>query len=54
MDDAFHDSVGSVDWAVAPFRGEESAGAGGGVVVVKLHTLDHALVPTELVAFTRQ
>jgi hypothetical protein len=37
---------------VLPFEGDASAG--GVYVVVKLQTLDHRLVPRELVAFAHQ
>ena len=57
-DDAFHVIVGFVAAPVVPFAGDARTGAAGmpgaDGVVVKLETLDHALVPPEFVAFTRQ
>ena len=52
--EVFQFRVGVVDCATAPFAGVESIGAGGGLPVVKLHVLDHALVPLLFFAFTRQ
>jgi hypothetical protein len=52
--EAFQVSVGFAETPVALFAGEESVGAAGGEAVVKLHTLDQALVPAAFVAFTRQ
>ena len=51
----FQLSVGLVEIPVAPSDGEASVGAGGPPeIVVKLQTVDHALVPPVFVAFTRQ
>ena len=53
----FQFNVGLVEMPVAPFCGDDSVGAGGGlttVIVVKLHTDEYALVPAAFVALTRQ
>ena len=55
--DAFHVRVGAVDWLVAPFDGDESTGAAGGLAaeaVVKLQASDQLLVPFAFVAEARQ
>jgi len=47
--------VGEVDWLTALFNGNARYGATGvAMIVVKLHTLDHALVPPAFVALTSQ
>jgi hypothetical protein len=47
--------VNEVDWLTALFVGAASVGAPGvEMTVVKLHTLDHALVPPAFVALTSQ
>jgi hypothetical protein len=54
---AFQLSVGFVETLVAPFDGEVSVGADGGLtvaLVVKLQTVEYALVPPVFVALTRQ
>ena len=53
--EAFQLKLGLVETPVAPLAGEANAGAeSAATVVVKLHTLDQALVLPALVAFTRQ
>jgi hypothetical protein len=48
-------NVGEVDWLTALFVGAARDGAiGVATIVVKLHTLDHALVPPAFVALTSQ
>ena len=43
---AYQLNVNDVGWFVAPSDGKESTGVGGAAtIVVKLHSLDHALVP---------
>ena len=51
---AFQLNVGVSDCPVAPFTGDASVGAAGGLPVVKLHVLDHRLVPAAFFALTRQ
>ena len=42
-------------WFVAPFKGDSGVGDKGMItIVVKLFFIDHALVPPEFVALTRQ
>ena len=52
----FQFNVGLVEMRVAPFCGDASIGAGGGIAasVVKLHTAEYALIPMAFVALTRQ
>ena len=50
----FHEAVAMVDCPVAPFAGEASVGAEGGVPVVKLHVFDQLLVMKLFFAFTLQ
>jgi hypothetical protein len=56
--EAFHVRVGVRNTFCALFAGEINVGADGALpldaAVVKLQTVDQALVPAELVAFTRQ
>ena len=56
--DAFQLNVTVTGWFAAPSAGLASVGVGGGAgnpdVVVKLHTLENALVPPLFFAFTRQ
>jgi hypothetical protein len=52
--EALQFNVGFVATPVAVLVGETRVGADGIALVVKLHTLDHALVPATFVAFTRQ
>jgi hypothetical protein len=52
--DAFQLNVGFVDWLVARFSGAINTGANGAALVVKLHTVEYALVPAEFFVFTRQ
>jgi hypothetical protein len=52
--EAFQVNVGLVATLTAASRGATKTGAAGGAIVVKLHTLEYALVPPEIFEFTRQ
>jgi hypothetical protein len=52
--EAFQIRSAFVATSVAPFTGELSVGGDGTLFVVKLRTLDQALVPPAFVALTRQ
>ena len=52
--EANHSSIGVTETPVAPSAGDSKAGAAGARrMVVKVRTVDHALVPPAFLAFTR-